>query len=209
MRGVTRFLAGFAVASIVWGGLGAYLVVELGYGPPAEEPVEEEVATADAPAEEAPDAPRSRRPRRRRAGSSSGTGTGSDEGSGSGSVAGPFGDAVTGDDLGEGEMRIIDGEGSGGEEQLTGAEIDHAFDGAMARIRRCFILAASDRDITGTLTFGLRIAGTGHVSAVNLSGPAVLTTGDSGECLRTTARAIQFPTFDGPEMVVRYPITLE
>ena len=106
-------------------------------------------------------------------------------------------------------MRIIDGAGSGGEEQLTGAEIDHAFDGVMPRVRRCFMLAATDRDITGTLTFGLRIGGNGHVNAVNLAGPAVLTTGDSGDCLRTAARSISFPTFDGPEMVVRYPITLE
>jgi hypothetical protein len=213
---VTRFLAGFALASLVWGGLGAYLVVEQGYGPPAEEPEEDavEIASADdAPADEGATT-KARRPRRRRSGTGAAT-SASDDGSGGGgggsgsSIAGPFGDAVTGDDLGEGQMRIIDGAGSGGEEQLTGAEIDHAFDGAMPRIRRCFILAATDRDLTGTLVFGLRIAGSGHPTAVNLSGPAVLTTGDAGDCLRTAARAIAFPTFDGPEMVVRYPITLE
>lgn len=202
---MTRFLAGFGLASLVWGGLGAYLVLQAGYGPPPEEPEDVvEVATADAPAEDASDTARGRRPRRRRGGGGSGASA-----DGTGGARSPSGDAVTGDDLGEGEMRTIDGAGTGGEEQLTGAEIDHTFDGVMPRVRRCFILAASDREITGTLTFGLRIGGDGHVTAANLSGPAVLTTGDCGDCLRTTARSMQFPTFDGPEMVVRYPITLE
>ena len=207
---MTRFLAGFALASLVWGGLGAYLVVEQGYGPPPEEPEADiEVATLDTPTDEPESPGRARRPRRRREGAGTIRGGGPSADEGSSGVGGPFGDAVTGDDLGEGELRVIDGAGSGGEEQLTGAEIDHAFDGVMPRVRRCFILAATDRELTGTLTFGLRIGGNGHVSAVNLSGPAVLTTGECGDCLRTTARSIQFPTFDGPEMVVRYPITLE
>jgi hypothetical protein len=199
---VTRFLAGFAVGSIIWGGAVAYLIVAEGYGPPpADEPESVEVAAADAPVTAEEEASPRRR-RRRGSTGSTGASTGSTERL-------PTGDATTGDDLGEGELRIIDGAGSGGEEQLTGAEIDHGFDTVMPRIRRCFILAAAEAEVTGRLTFGLRIAGSGHVSAVNLGGPAVLTTGDCGECLRDTARAIQFPTFDGPEMVVRYPITLE
>jgi hypothetical protein len=199
---VTRFLAGFAVGSMIWGGLGAYLVFSEGYGPPSpEEPDTIEVSAAEEPAADTEEAS----PRRRRRRASGAGSTTSD----SPSARLPTGDATTGDDLGEGELRIIDGAGSGGEEQLTGAEIDHAFDGAMPRVRRCFILAAAEAEVTGRLTFGLRIAGTGHVSAVNLAGPAVLTTGECGDCLRDTARAIQFPTFDGPEMVVRYPITLE
>ncbi len=208
---MTRFALGFALASLLWGGLGAYLVIEGGYGPPAEEPAVE-VAAADPEAPpEAGEAPaRGRRGRRRGGGASGGaSGEPRESGSSGSSIAGPMGDRVTGDDLGEDEIRMIDGAGSGGEEQLTGAEIEHAFDGVMPRVRRCFMLAASDRDITGTLTFGLRIAGTGHVSAVNLSGPGELTTGEAGDCLRTAARGAQFPTFDGPEMVVRYPITLE
>jgi len=208
---VTRFLAGFALASLVWGGLGAYLVIERGYGPPAEKidgPAE--LATADEPVDDTTTTTTTRRPRRRRGGGGGGSSGTPSSGSSSGSsVAGPLGDATTGDDLGEPPMRIIDGAGSGGEEQLTGAEIDNTFDGVMPRIRRCFILAATDRDLTGRLVFGLRIGGNGHVNAVNLAGPAVLTTGDSGDCLRTTARGMQFPTFDGPEMVIRYPITLE
>jgi hypothetical protein len=200
---VTRFLAGFAVASVVWGGLGAYLVVELGYGPPPTlEEEEAAVAVADAPTPEAPDAPRRGRRRRGGAGASA-------DSSATGSERAPTGDAVTGDDLGEGELRMIDGAGSGGEEQLSGAEIDHAFDGVMGRVRRCFVLAEGDTTPTGRLVFGLRIAGTGRVSAVNLSGPAALTSGDCGECLREAGRSMSFPSFDGPDMVVRYPITLE
>ena len=91
----------------------------------------------------------------------------------------------------------------------SGAQIDAAFDGAMPRIRRCFVLAAGDDPVTGRLTFGMRIAGSGRVSAVNLSGPAAVTAGECGECLREAARNISFPSFDGPEMVARYPITLE
>ena len=106
-------------------------------------------------------------------------------------------------------MRTVDGEGSGGEAQLSGAQIDAAFDAAMPRIRRCFVLAAGNDPVVGRLTFGMRIAGSGHVSAVNLSGPAAATTGECGDCLRTAARSISFPSFDGPEMVARYPITLE
>jgi hypothetical protein len=106
-------------------------------------------------------------------------------------------------------MRTIDGEGTGGEQQLSGAQIEAGFDGAMGRIRRCFLLAPGELPITGRIVFGLRIAGSGQVQAVQLSGPAALTTGDTGECLRSVARAIRFPPFDGPEMVVRYPILLE
>lgn len=195
---MARFAVGFVVASLLWAGALAGLHLGLGWGPPPvaeEEPVEIAAAIEDAPDEEAPAA---RRGRRRRPGGGSGVG---------GAV--PTGEATVGDDLREGEMRMIDGEGTGGEAQLTGGQIDGAFDGAMGRIRRCFILAPGEEPITGTLTFGLRVAGTGRATAVNLSGPRALTTGEPGDCLRDAARGIAFPTFDGPEMVVRYPITLE
>lgn len=150
----------------------------------------------EAPVEE--EAPTTGRRRRRRSGASE---AGGDEV--------PTGEATIGDDLREGEMRTIDGEGTGGEAQLSGSQIESAFDGAMGRIRRCFLLSPGDEPITGTLTFGLRIAGTGRVSAVNLSGPRALTSGEPGDCLRDAARGIAFPAFDGPEMLVRFPITLE
>jgi hypothetical protein len=196
---VSRFLAGFAAATVVWVGAAAGAHFVLGWGPPAAP--EENPDDAIALAEDEPDDPATKRRR------------GGRRGAGSRAIGGggraPTGEATTGDDLREGEMRTIDGEGSGGEQQLTGAQIDGAFDGAMGRIRRCFILAAGDEAVTGRLTFGMRIAGTGQVTAVSLSGPAAVTTGECGDCLRTAARAIRFDSFDGPEMLIHYPITLE
>jgi hypothetical protein len=196
---VARFGLGFLVASGLWAALGVALHLGFGWGPaPVVEsaPVEVAAAAEEAVEEEAP-SPRRRRGRARTEGARA-----SDEGV-------PGGEATVGDDLREGEMRTIDGEGTGGEEQLSGAEVERAFDGVMGRIRRCFLLTPGEEPITGTLTFGLRVAGTGRVSAVNLSGPRALTSGEPGDCLRDVARGIAFPTFDGPEMVVRYPITLE
>lgn len=192
---MARFALGFLVATLLWAGAAAALHLGLGWGPPAPPEAPVEVAAVDEPV---PEEPAGTTRRRRRPGGRTDR-----------SAAVPTGEATTGDDLREGEMRTIDGEGTGGEEQLSGAQVEGAFDGAMGRIRRCFILAPGDEPITGTLTFGLRIAGTGRVSAVNLTGPRALTTGEPGDCLRDAARGISFPTFDGPEMVVRYPITLE
>lgn len=194
-----RFGLGFLVASLLWGGAGGVLHFGLGWGPPlpAEEPAVAVAAAEEAPAEEPAPSVRRRRSRSR---------SGAVERDGE---VVPAGEATIGDDLREGEMRTIDGDGTGGEEQLAGAEIEGAFDGAMGRVRRCFLLAPGDEPVTGTLTFGLRIAGTGRVTAVNLSGPRALTSGEPGDCLRDAARGIAFPSFDGPEMVVRYPITLE
>ncbi len=197
---VAKFLSGFGAATVLWLLVGVGLVVGLGWGPPAPEPVDEPdevvVAETETPTPEQPTR-RRRRPRR--------DGTSAAEGS----DGVPSGEATTGDDLREGEMRTIDGEGSGGEAQLSGGQIESAFEGALPRIRRCFVLAAGDEPVTGRLTFGLRIRGSGEVSAVNLSGPAAVTTGECGDCLRTAARGIHFPSFDGPEMLARYPITLE
>jgi hypothetical protein len=76
-------------------------------------------------------------------------------------------------------------------------------------VRRCLVLMAGDDPVRGRVTFGLRIAPTGQVRAVQLQGPAAATTGEAGDCLRAAARALRFPSFDGPEMVARYPLHLE
>lgn len=199
---MAKFFSGFGVATVLWLLVGGGLVAGLGWGPPPPEPMEEEeeVVVAETETEPTEATPRRRR-RARRAADQGGTESTRGET--------PRGEATTGDDLREGEMRTIDGEGTGGEAQLTGGQIDTAFDGAMPRIRRCFVLAAGDDPVSGRLTFGMRIAGSGEVSAVSLSGPAAVTTGECGDCLRAAARGIRFPSFDGPEMVARYPITLE
>ncbi len=199
---MVRFLAGFATATLLFGSALGVLHVEYGWGPPE---VAQSSASDDVPLdpggavlEEGSSPRRSKRRTSRRA-----------EREGRPSAAAPQGAATTGDDLREHEMRVIDGEGHGGEQQLSGAQVDAGFDSVMGRIRRCFVLAAGDDLVQGRLVFGLRIAGSGRATAVNLSGPAALTTGECGECLRATARSIEFARFDGPEMVVRYPITLE
>lgn len=196
---MARFVLGFVVASVLWLGAGGVMHLALGWGPPevVEDPEAVEVAELEVEEEEAAAPRRGRRAR------------GARTARGTASADVPTGEATIGDDLREREMRTIDGAGTGGEAQLSSAQIEHAFDGAMGRVRRCFLLTPGDDPITGTLTFGLRIAGTGRVSAVNLSGPRALTAGESGDCLRDAARGISFPAFDGPEMLVRYPITLE
>lgn len=197
-RRVSRFWAGFGVASVLWAGAAAYAVVGLGYAPPVEpaDPVAAAPEPVEAPAAEEEEPTRRRRRVRRgpRAQQQQAT---------------PTGEATTGDDLGENEVRMLDMAGSGGEQQLSAAQIEAGFDAGMGRIRRCLVLMAGDDPVRGRLTFGLRVASSGEVRAVQLSGPAAATTGEAGDCLRSAARGIRFASFDGPEMVVRYPLTLE
>jgi len=198
---VSRFWGGFAVASVLWAGAGAGLYFGLGFRPPEPEAV---VVAADLPkdtvvedeGDDAPAARRRRRGRRRRGGRSRRGTT-------------PTGNATSGDDLGEDEMRTLDMNGSGGEQQLSGAQIERGFDTVMGGVRRCLVLMPGDADVRGTVRFGLRIRGDGSVERVNLSGPRAATTGEAGACLRRTARGIRFDSFDGPPMVVHYPLTLE
>jgi hypothetical protein len=197
---VSRFWAGFAVASILWAAAGAYLFFVEGFGPTEAPPAE---AVAEAPvAEEAPEAQEEARPRRRRRRRARRRPRRR-------AAETPTGVATTGDDLGEDEMRTLDMAGSGGEQQLSSAQIEAGFDGAMGRIRRCLVLMEGGDPVTGRLVFGLRVAGSGQVERVRLTGPRAATTGEAGTCLRAAARQIRFDSFDGPPMVVRYPITLE
>ena len=200
-----RFWSGFLTASVLWGAaLGAVLLgvpeqlgLELGDrgedGPVAVVSVAAEPALAEGQT-------RNRRRRRRR---------GRRRPRGSSDVT-PTGNATTGDDLGEDEMQQLDltGEG-GGQERLPNRELEAAFDAAMPRIRRCLVLMAGSDPVTGRVTFGVRIAPSGRVEGVQLSGPRAATTGEAGDCLRTAARTMQFRSFDGPAMVARFPLTLE
>jgi hypothetical protein len=119
------------------------------------------------------------------------------------------GDSMAGDDLREGEAKSLNVGTSGGEEQLRSTEIEKAFDGVFGQVRRCLILAADDEPAHGKLVFGLRISGAGNVTAVNLNGPSSVTQGEAGGCLRKAASGMHFRTFNGPDMVVHYPVTLE
>jgi len=197
---MSRFWGGFSLACVLWVGGLAYLHLGLGYGPPPPEPIvaaEPEVE----PVEEEPEEEARPRRRRRRRGRARARAARRGET--------PTGNATSGDDLGENDMRTVDMGGSGGEQQLRGPQIDAGFDTVMGGIRRCLFLIPGDADVRGRVIFGMRIAGSGRVQRVNLSGPRAATTGEAGACLRRTARSIQFDSFDGPEMVVRYPFTLE
>jgi hypothetical protein len=197
---VSKFFSGFALASLLWGGfLVAYKqgLIDISLEPDAPQPEATAVGTDDGPdTADKPGRPRRKRslaPKPRR------TATGQVEDR----------DTMAGDDLGENDTRNVDLHAAGGEEQLRGTEIEKGFDGAFPQIRRCLVLAASDEPAHGKLSFGLRISGQGKVTAVNLSGPSSVAQGESGSCLRKAASSMQFRSFNGPDMVVHYPVTLD
>ncbi|MDB4977306.1 MAG: hypothetical protein JWN48_5647 [Myxococcaceae bacterium] len=209
---VLRFFLGFLLATVLWAAtaFGLYRAGLLAYG--AEAP--DEVADPGVPGagegdDDQPDKKRGRRPRRsgrsertRPARTESASAAG-----GSASAASlPRGEATTGDDLDWDGDRNMDM--AAGEEQLSGKAIEAGFDSAMSKIRRCLILVPAEGDVTGKLTFGMRVGSDGAPKAVNLSGPAVVTSGESGSCLRKAAEAIRFAKFAGPDMLFKYPVTL-
>ena len=197
---VLRFVAGFVAASLLWGGLVVGVkqgFINLDLSPPEEDVEPELVAAADAPEEDARD-PKKKRKGKRRAGSGE-----------RGDSRRYEGESSVGDDLGGPDTRNLDVANAGGEEQLQGSEIERGFDQAMPSIRRCLILAASDEPVTGKLIFGVRIGGNGRVEKVNLKGPSAITQSEAGSCLTSATRGIQFRTFNGPAMLVNFPLTLE
>lgn len=191
-----RFLAGFLIATLLWGGLVAAHVagvVDLGLSPPEEVAPDAGVAIAsDEPTEPG-------KKRRARGGARRG-------GKGDRRYAG---DSTSGDDLGGPDSRELSAATAGGEEQLLGSEIEAGFDSVFPQVRRCLMLAAGDDVVSGKVVFGLRISGKGGVERVNLQGPSAVTQGEAGDCLRKAARAIRFRSFDGPDMLVHFPLTLQ
>lgn len=195
LRPVSKFLLGFVVASMLWGG-GLYAYSEgliLAEEPEVAEPAPEVAEVT----EEKPTKKRrrsKRRNRRRRA---------------QGDNVDWQANARSGDSLGENEARQLDLDGPGGEQQLSGAQVERGVDGVFNKIRRCFVLAAGEDMVTGTLRIGFRIEPTGSVSRVNLSGPRAVSTGEAGDCIRTAAKSARFDSFDGPPMVAHYPVHLD
>jgi hypothetical protein len=178
----------------VWGGLlfaHSRGLVDLGISPPEEEEVAAAEVAPDDPAE-----PNARKGKKR------GARGGRDK-------KRYTGDSTTGDDLGDPEARNLEAANAGGEDQLLGTEIERGFDGVFPQIRRCLMLAAGEDEISGKLVFGLRIEGAAGVTRVNLAGPSAITQGEAGDCLRKAARSIAFRRFNGPDMLVHYPVTLQ
>jgi hypothetical protein len=201
-----RFLFGFVLATAMWGGLfSLYLRGALDFLFPEDEvPAQQAEVTPD----EASGPPtkgkkrglkRTRlarqKPVARQLSSSQSRGKG---GGGSNTI---------GDDLGWDKARDIDM--NAGEGQLLGSQIESGFDSVMGRIRRCLVLVDTDGEVTGKLLFGMRVGSDGRPKAVNLTGPSVVTGGESGACLKETAQGIRFATFNGPDMLFKYPITLQ
>ena len=193
-----RFLAGFAAASVLWGAfLFSYKQGWIDISLEPEAPPGDETNLADTPQDDTAD--KAKGTRRKRTPPAKRTR----------SASGPSGDTLVGDDLRENEARNLNVGTGGGEEQLRGTEIEKGFDSVFGQVKRCLILAAGDEPARGKLVFGLRITGEGKVSAVNLSGPASVAQGESGACLRKAASGMKFRSFNGPDMVVHYPLNLE
>ena len=62
---------------------------------------------------------------------------------------------------------------------------------------------------TGKVVLGMHIAPSGRVTRVGLRGPNPIVQGECGGCIRRAVKSIQYPSFDGPEMVAHYPIVFE
>jgi hypothetical protein len=120
-----------------------------------------------------------------------------------------FDDSRISDDMDLGAQQI-DME-HGGEQQLTNATIESVMDKNFGNIRRCVLLAQSDRDepVHGRMAIGIRIRPSGEVAAVTVTPPAPLTGGEIVPCVRTAVARIRFPSFDGREMAVTYPVNLD
>jgi hypothetical protein len=206
-----RFFLGFLSASVLWGALSfLYLRGSLDFMFPEEEPAPGPVAAAAEPESQGPPTKGKRRglrrPRLSRKAEPNGSGA-APRASAGGGTKGGSGESTVGDDLGWNSARNVDM--NAGEGQLAGSQIDAGFDSMMGRIRRCLILVPSDGEVTGKLVFGMRVGNDGKPRAVNLSGPSIVTGGESGSCLRDAAQGIRFATFNGPDMLFKYPITLQ
>ena len=99
----------------------------------------------------------------------------------------------------------------GGEQQLSNTVIESTMGRNFGAIRRCIMVAQADRErpVRGRMRIGMKIRSTGEVAAVNVTPPGPLASSGLGPCVRNVVGRIRFPRFDGRDMVVTYPVTLE
>jgi hypothetical protein len=119
------------------------------------------------------------------------------------------GEGQTGDDLTAGPRSISPGDAGGDEGQLSNAEIESAIDQRFNGIQRCLTLMPPDAPGIGRLVIGMNISGAGTVTRVNLRGPNAMIKGEPGACFRRIVSAMRFRRFNGPDMIVHYPIIFE
>ena len=201
-----QFLAGIAVASAVWlallwaEGTGAIDLFE-------DNRADLEDGTADAGIPEIVAADDEREPRKSKRRRGKGR-RGKGRGRGPAGSGYDTGEGISGDEVGAPGSREVS-MGSGGEQQLSAAQIDRGIDQVWGGIQRCLLLVPDQAPATGRVVVGMHIAPSGKVTKVSLSGPNVIIKGEAGACIRRKIKSIGYPSFDGPEMVARYPMTFE
>ena len=125
------------------------------------------------------------------------------------SAAHDMGETTVGDDLGSTGNGELDMSSRGGEDQLSSAQIDRGIDSVFNGIQRCLVLVPSDMPASGKVVLGMHIASSGRVTKVNLKGPGAIIRGESGACIRRVVKSIEYPSFDGPDMIAHYPIVFD
>jgi hypothetical protein len=119
------------------------------------------------------------------------------------------GETTVGDDLGSTGGGELDMGSSGGEGQLSSTRIEQGIDSVFNGIQRCLVLVPSDMPASGKVVLGMHIASSGRVTKVNLKGPGAIIRGESGACIRRVVKSIDYPSFDGPDMIAHYPIVFD
>jgi hypothetical protein len=114
----------------------------------------------------------------------------------------------SGDDLTAPDRGVSMGAG-GREDQLSSADIDRGIDQVFNGMERCLLALPPDAPAKGKVVFGMHIAPNGQVQKVNLKGPKVMISGDCGACFRRAVKSIRFRSFDGPDMIVHYPVQFD
>lgn len=189
------FAAGFVTASAIAFGVWAYWL-----RPPPEVLEPEAPVVAAAPE---PEAPAKTKKRGRRVAGAGGT----TPAGGSGET---WDDRGISDDLTPAALNLDVG-AEGGERPISNDDVESTISKNWNRINRCILLDAADRTTPakGTVRLGIRIRPNGSVAAVTAAAPAELQGGTVIPCLRTTVAALRFPSFEGSESVVTYPIRIE
>lgn len=209
-----QFALGFALASLI--GIGVLYAQSIGmisiFDPPAEE-TEDNVST-ETTEEEPKDRRRKKGKKKHRTGRRGRARiTSKKSSSASRPKSRPTskstydqGSGTSGDALGSPGARKVNMGGRGGEQQLSSADIERGIDSVWRGVERCLILVPSDAPATGKVVAGMNIASSGRVTKVNLNGPNVIIQGEAGTCIRKALKSINYPAFDGPDMVVTYPM---
>jgi hypothetical protein len=118
------------------------------------------------------------------------------------------GSGISGDNLKAGSREVAAG-AAGAEEQLSGRQIDAGIDRVFNGIQRCLMLMPPDAPSRGKIIIGMYITSAGNVTKVNLKGPNSMVKKECGACIRRMVKTIKYPSFNGPDMTVHYPVIFD